>query len=115
MSNQVVEVGENAGSDDSKPAFCKLQRSKSIPQRDTNSLFHIEQVNADFGSLLMTMDQPACSPIEPTAPKPVSGYFGPVCFLLGLNRSCCNQVFVATLVVSQVLLKMVVAPKKWIS
>ena len=73
MSNQVVEVDDNAGSDDSKHAFYSLQRSNSIaPQHDTNSLFHIERVTADLG-FSMTMDPPACSPIEPTAQKPAAG------------------------------------------
>ena len=43
MSNQVLEVVDNAGSDDSKHACYSLQRSNSKAlQHDTNSLFRIE-------------------------------------------------------------------------
>ena len=73
MTNQVVEVGDNAGSDDSKHAFYSVQRSNSIaPQHDTNSLFHIGKTTADLGFLMMTMmhPPPASSAINPTVQKP---------------------------------------------
>ena len=71
MNNQLVEVGYNAGPDDSKHAFYNLQRSNSIPpQHDTNSLFHIGKTTADLGfPMTMMVPPPACSPNDPTAQK----------------------------------------------